>query len=346
VDPTGTGPTGTGPTGTGQTGTGQIGSGPAGTGPTDRGPIGAAPGGPAQVVRVRLDLGYDGTDFSGWAAQPGLRTVEQTLAEGLGTILRLAAPPRLTVAGRTDAGVHAAAQVVHVDLPVEAFERLPGRSDRLPEQAMVTRLAGVLPGDLRVHAATLAPPGFDARFSAVHRRYAYRISDHPAGPPPLRRRDVLGHRRRLDVAAMSAAAATLVGLNDFAAFCRHREGATTIRTLLAYRWERDASGLLVATVLADAFCHSMVRALVGAVLPVGEGRRPVDWPASVLTAGRRDPAVAVVPAHGLVLEEVGYPAQEELATRARQARAVRTLPERTATQESDRNSNGIKDKPD
>ncbi|WP_372491993.1 tRNA pseudouridine(38-40) synthase TruA [Kineosporia corallincola] len=276
-------------------------------------------------MRIRLDLGYDGTDFSGWAAQPGRRTVEEVLATGLGTILRLPRPPKLTVAGRTDAGVHARAQVAHVDVPREVWERVPGRSDRPPAAALLTRLAGVLPGDVRVHGASIAPAGFDARFSAVHRRYAYRISDHPAGAPPLRRRDVLSHRRPLDAAAMSAAATTLTGLNDFAAFCKHREGATTIRTLITYEWRRDEDGLLVATVLADAFCHSMVRALVGAVLPVGEGRRPVSWPAQILTAARRDPHVTVVPPHGLVLEEVGYPADAELAARAREARAVRTL---------------------
>jgi len=281
---------------------------------------------PDPLIRVRLDLGYDGTDFSGWATQPGRRTVEETLTNALGTVLRLPQPPKLTVAGRTDAGVHANGQVSHADLPLSAWEQLPGRSDRPPATALLTRLAGVLPSDIRVHRASIAPEAFDARFSAIHRRYAYRISDHPAGAPPLRRRDVLSHRRPLDAEAMTAAAATLIGLNDFAAFCKHREGATTIRTLLTYEWRRDEDGLLAATVLADAFCHSMVRALVGAVLPVGEGRRAIDWPAEILTARRRDPQVAVVPPHGLVLEEVGYPPDEELAMRAHEARAVRTLP--------------------
>lgn len=278
------------------------------------------------LVRIRLDLGYDGTDFSGWAAQPGRRTVEETIATGLSTILRLGRPVKLTVAGRTDAGVHARGQVAHADVPVGAWEQIPGRSDRAPALALVTRLAGVLPGDVRVHGVSVAPEGFDARFSAVHRRYSYRVSDHPAGAPPLRRRDVLSHRRPLDASAMSEAAGRLVGLKDFAAFCKHREGATTIRTLLRYEWRRTPEGLLEATVLADAFCHSMVRALVGAVLPVGEGRKSVEWPAEVLTGRRRDPHVAVVAPHGLVLEEVGYPADSELAGRARESRAVRTLP--------------------
>ncbi|GAB3272111.1 tRNA pseudouridine(38-40) synthase TruA [Kineosporia babensis] len=277
-------------------------------------------------VRIRLDLGYDGTEFSGWAAQPGRRTVEETISTGLGTILRIE-PPKLTVAGRTDAGVHATGQVAHFEAPEDTWLGIPGRSDRPPAAALLTRLAGVLPGDVRVHGAQIAPEGFDARFSAIHRRYAYRISDHPAGAPPLRRRDVLSHRRPLDHEAMTAAANLLTGLNDFAAFCKFREGATTIRTLLNYEWRRTEAGLLEATVLADAFCHSMVRALVGAILPVGEGRRPVEWPAEVLTARRRDPHVAVVAPHGLVLEEVGYPADDELAARAKESRAVRTLPE-------------------
>jgi tRNA pseudouridine38-40 synthase len=272
---------------------------------------------------VRLDLGYDGSGFAGWAAQPGLRTVQGELTAALGTVLRT--PVALTVAGRTDAGVHATGQVAHVDVPSPAWAALPGRSTRTPAAALLARLGGVLPPDVRVHGAAPAPPGFDARFAALSRRYAYRICDDPAGVPPLRRHDVVGHRRPLDAGRMTAAAAGLVGLRDFAAFCRRREGATTVRTLLEYAWDRDDQGFLVARVVADAFCHSMVRALVGAVLPVGEGRRPVTWPAEVQAAGVRDPAVAVAPAHGLTLEEVAYPPAGALAARVAEARAVRKL---------------------
>jgi tRNA pseudouridine38-40 synthase len=286
----------------------------------------AASFGDGGLLRLRLDLAYDGTDFAGWAAQPGQRTVEQTLAEALGRVLRLDPPPRLVVAGRTDAGVHATGQVAHVDLPVGAWLSFPGRSVRPPERELVIRLAGVLPPDLRVFRAAPAAAGFEARFSAIRRRYAYRICDDPAGAPPLRRHDVLWHRRPLDVTAMTEAAATLVGLNDFAAFCRRRDGATTIRTLLTYRWARDHNGFAVATVVADAFCHSMVRALVGVVLPVGDGRRPADWPAQVLRGAIRHPAVSVAPARGLVLEEVVYPDDEQLARRAAESRTIRTLP--------------------
>lgn len=259
--------------------------------------------------------------------QPGLRTVAGVLGDALATLLRV--PPDtlgLVVAGRTDAGVHATGQVAHVDVPVEAWTALPGRGDLPPSAALVRRLGGLLPPDVRVHAAAPAAAGFDARFAALRRRYAYRVCDDPAGVPPLRRHDVLAHRRPLDVAAMDDAAGRLVGLHDFAAFCRRREGATTVRTLLEYSWSRDADGFAVARVVADAFCHSMVRALVGALLPVGDGRRDVAWPATVLAAGVRDPAVAVVPPHGLTLVEVVYPDDAGLAARAAQARAVRVLP--------------------
>jgi tRNA pseudouridine38-40 synthase len=279
------------------------------------------------LVRVRLDLEYDGTDFSGWAAQPGLRTVEGVLTEALATVTRTPGERLgLVVAGRTDAGVHATGQVCHLDLPEAVWARLPGRATCLPQEALARRLRGVLPCDLRVRQVCLAPPHFDARFAALCRRYAYRICDDPSGVPPLRRRDVVAHRRPLDLEAMDAASRTLVGLQDFAAYCRRREGATTVRTLLEYSWSRDAFGLVTARVVADAFCHSMVRALVGAALAVGDGRRGVGWPGEVLAGRVRDPGVVVAPAHGLVLEEVVYPDDAGLPGRVAQARARRAWP--------------------
>lgn len=246
------------------------------------------------------------------------------LTSAVATVTRLPAEQVvLVVAGRTDAGVHAAGQVCHLDVPWPAWRALPGRASFPPSEALARRLRGVLPADVRVRRVTVAPPGFDARFAALHRRYAYRVCDDPAGIPPLRRRDVVAHRRRVDLAAMDAASQPLLGLHDFAAFCRRREGATTVRTLLEYSWARDGDGFAVARVVADAFCHSMVRALVGAALSVGDGRRPVPWPAEVLTGRRRDPGVTVAPAHGLTLEEVVYPGDAALAARVAQARAVR-----------------------
>lgn len=285
----------------------------------------------AGVVRLRLDLAYDGTAFSGWARQPGLRTVQGVLEDALAVVLRTAAhgeaAPHVTVAGRTDAGVHARGQVAHVDVGPDVLEAVRGRSDRAATDALVQRLAGVLPADVVVHRVGRAPEGFDARFSALRRRYAYRICDDAGARDPLSRAHVLWHRRPLDVEAMDAAARTLLGRHDFAAYCKPREGATTIRTLEAFAWERPTAGAdagtVVARVQADAFCHSMVRALVGASVAVGEGRRPVGWPADLLAGRRRDAAAHVVAAHGLTLEEVGYPPDDELAGRAERTRARR-----------------------
>ncbi len=281
------------------------------------------------VVRVRLDVAYDGTDLAGWAVQPGQRTVQGDIEAALARVLRLPEPPRLTVAGRTDAGVHARGQVAHVDLPRGAWEATPGRSDRTSGVALARRLMAVLAPDIVVRSVTPAPDGFDARFSAIWRRYCYRLADRIGDRDPLSRTGVTWYKRELDVDAMDAAARALVGEHDFAAYCKPRRGATTIRTLQEFRWHRDPeSGLIEARVRADAFCHSMVRALVGGCLVVGEGRAEPDWPALILAAARRDPRVTVAPARGLTLEEVAYPPDGELAERARVARAVRTLPKR------------------
>jgi len=269
-------------------------------------------------VRVKVDLSYDGTGFSGWAAQPGRRTVEDVLAQGLARVLRLDEAPRLTVAGRTDAGVHARGQVAHTDVAQDAWAAGADAARR--------RLARALPPDLRVRAIAPAPDGFDARFSALWRRYSYRVCDDPADADPLRRHDTLWHPRILDLAAMNVAAAGLVGEHDFAAFCRRREGATTVRALRRLDWQRDAEGVAVCCVIADAFCHNMVRALVGALIPVGEDSRPAAWPATLLAAAVRNPAVRVVPPHGLCLEEVRYPEPGELAERAALTRRVRGGP--------------------
>ncbi|WP_405601117.1 tRNA pseudouridine(38-40) synthase TruA [Streptomyces sp. NBC_01410] len=270
-------------------------------------------------VRVRLDLSYDGRDFSGWAKQArGQRTVQGDIEDALRTVTRSSQTYELTVAGRTDAGVHARGQVAHVDLPVEVWAE--------HREKLLKRLAGRLARDVRIWRVEEAPAGFNARFAAIWRRYAYRVTDNPGGVDPLLRGHVLWHDWPLDVDAMNAAAEKLVGEHDFAAYCKKREGATTIRTLQQLSWERDAAGVITATVKADAFCHNMVRSLVGALLFVGDGHRPVEWPGEVLAAGVRDSAVHVVRPHGLTLEEVGYPADELLAARNREARNKRSLP--------------------
>ncbi|MGC5585955.1 tRNA pseudouridine(38-40) synthase TruA [Ornithinimicrobium sp. W1665] len=274
-------------------------------------------------MRIRIDLAYDGTDFSGWARQPGRRTVEEELGRALTTVLRRS-EVRLTVGGRTDAGVHARGSVCHLDLDPDEWAAVTGRSARVPAEALVSRLRGVLPPDVVVRSAREVPDTFDARFSAVRRRYTYRLCDDPTRLDPLRRRDTVVWRHRLDEEAMTVAVDGLVGLHDFGAYCRPREGASTVRHLQSYRWERDDDGTLRATLVADAFCHSMVRALVGGAVAVGEGRRPTTWPREVLERGVRDPGVQVMPAHGLCLEAVEYPDTDEArAARAAESRAVR-----------------------
>ena len=272
----------------------------------------------AAAIRLRLDLAYDGSGFSGWAAQPGRRTVQGVVEEALGRVLRLPAAARLTVAGRTDAGVHARGQVAHADVPAGAWHAAVDSAGRA--------LAGVLPGDVRLRGLAPAPDGFDARFSPLWRRYSYRVCDDLATADPLRRNETLWYPRRISLDRMNSAAAALVGEHDFAAFCRRREGATTVRRVLRLDWARDDDGVAVAAVVADAFCHNMVRALVGALLVVGEGRREQSWPGRVLAAAIRDSAVRVVPPHGLCLAEVRYPPPAELAARAAETRRVRSAP--------------------
>jgi len=274
-------------------------------------------------VRLRIDLAYDGAGFHGWARQDGLRTVQGDLEAAFDTVLRTSGT-RLTVAGRTDTGVHARGQVAHVDLEPDTFAGALGRDGDPAEAALRRRLNGVLGADVRVRAVSPAPDGFDARFGAVWRRYCYRIADDPAVVDPLSRGQVLAWPRPLELDRMNRAAALLVGEHDFASFCKKREGATTIRSLLDLSWDR-VGGVAEATVRADAFCHNMVRSLVGCLVAVGEGRREPEWAAEVLAAGQRDPAVTVVQPHGLTLEEVGYPPDDELAAQSARARVVRTL---------------------
>ncbi|MFQ6393019.1 tRNA pseudouridine(38-40) synthase TruA [Nocardia sp. KC 131] len=265
-----------------------------------------------QSARVRLDISYDGTDFTGWARQPGLRTVQGVLEESLSKVYRETV--QLTVAGRTDAGVHAEGQVAHFDTTAE-FDG--GR--------LVHRMARFLPKDVRIKDARVVPPEFDARFSAIRRHYAYRLTTAPYGVDPLYARSVVACRSGVDVDAMREASRKLLGLHNFAAFCRRRDGATTVRELQRYDWERDGDSL-IAYVSADAFCWSMVRSLVGAALAVGEGRRTPDWVGGLLDETERSSSVTVAPAHGLSLIAVDYPADADLAARNAQTREMRSAP--------------------
>ena len=272
------------------------------------------------TVRWRLDLGYDGTNFSGWATQPGRRTVQGELESWIRRILRLDQPVQLVCAGRTDAGVHARGQVAHVDL---------GSMLIIDGAALSRRLNKVLGGDCVVRRITAAPPGFDARFAAIWRRYVYRLSDGGVPPDPLYRSQIAQLNAEVDIDRLNEEAATLVGLRDFGAFCRRRDGASTIRNLLELAARRVPSGpmagVIECTVRADAFCHAMVRSLIGALVAVATGQRDHEWLAAITERGVRDSTITVMPATGLTLEEVGYPADHELAARVLEARALREM---------------------
>ena len=275
-------------------------------------------------VRLRLDIAYDGTEFAGWAAQTGQRTVAGVLDEALSTVFRV--PVQVRAAGRTDTGVHATGQVAHVDVPVGSLDNVQPRTPRPTEPEflpLVRRLGRFLPADVRVLEIVRAPAGFDARFSALRRHYEYRLSSAPYGVEPQLARYVTPWARPLDVDAMAEASQDLLGLHDFAAFCRHREGATTIRDLQRLDWSRDGDRIS-AYVTADAFCWSMVRSLVGALLAVGEGRREAGWCAGLLTSAARSSEFAAAPARGLTLVRVDYPPDDELEARIRVTRDLRS----------------------
>lgn len=276
----------------------------------------------AVSIRLRLDVSYDGTAFHGWAKQPNLRTVQGELEAAIGMALRVSeadAIPQLTVAGRTDAGVHARGQVAHLDVS--------GMGDQNAVEALsARRLGSILKSaspDLIIRNVMVAPPGFDARFSAMWRRYEYRIADGRTPGDPLSRMYTAHTSHELNDELLHMASAQLIGLRDFTTFCKAREGATAVRTLQTFEWQRDARGALVASIQADAFCHSMVRALVGGAVAVATGRlSPAEF-MDLADARARTSRFTVMPAHGLSLEEVGYPPEGELAARAELTRARR-----------------------
>ncbi len=275
---------------------------------------------PRDLTRLRIELAYDGTDFCGWAKQPGLRSVQGELEAALVLVLRLD-EVRTVCAGRTDAGVHASGQTAHLDVPPSVVDL--DSSDWADRVAR--RLNSVLPDDIVVKGLGVAASGFDARFSVRRRRYRYRVNDQ--GADPLMRGFVVQHPDPLDLDLMNQASALLLGEHDFAAFCREREGTSSVRTLHRFDWTRDADALVVADLEADAFCHSMVRSLVGALLPVGDGRQDPTWPAQILAEGQRTSAIKTAPAQGLVLSEVEYAPDELLAHQAKVSRRWRGNPD-------------------
>ncbi|CAB4639464.1 unannotated protein [freshwater metagenome] len=259
--------------------------------------------------RLRIDIAYDGTAFFGWAAQPDRRTIQDLVEEAIARISR--GDVESVVAGRTDAGVHATGQVIHVDLPDAVF------ADGLTYIDLRYKLNRILDEDVRIMEISDAPEGFHARFSALRRIYTYKILDNNDVIPPLSRYDVAPWYRPLDADLMNKASQLVLGHHDFAAFCKFKEGGTTIRTLEKYQWHRDETGLLVAEVVADAFCYSMVRNLVGAVVCVADGRKDPSWMAELLANKERVSDSLVFPARGLSLTRVEYPTNDQLIERAK-----------------------------
>jgi tRNA pseudouridine38-40 synthase len=259
--------------------------------------------------RLRIDIAYDGTAFFGWATQPDKRTIQDLVEDAIAQISR--SQVQTIVAGRTDAGVHATGQVIHADLPDALF------ADGLTYRDLRYKLNRILDEDLRVMEISDAPEGFHARFSALRRFYTYKILDNNEVIAPLSRYDVAPWYRPLDVDLMNKASALVLGHHDFAAFCKFKEGGTTIRTLEKYEWRRDSEGLLIAEVVADAFCYSMVRNLVGAVVCVADGRKDPSWMAELLANKERVSDSLVFPARGLSLTRVDYPSDQELLDRAK-----------------------------
>ena len=259
--------------------------------------------------RLRIDLAYDGSNFFGWARQPDRRTIQGLIEEVLSRILKCDVDT--VVAGRTDAGVHASAQVAHFDVPATLFE------SGLEYKDLIYKLNRILEEDVRVLNISEAPAGFNARFSALRRFYIYKIQDGNRPIPPLARLDIESWYRELDLDLLNQAATSLIGTHDFAAFCKFKAGGTTIRTLEKFTWLRNSEGVLEADVVADAFCYSMVRNLVGAVVSVADGRRDLPWLANVLAKKMRVSDSMVFPSRGLTLYRVEYPADSELLERAK-----------------------------
>jgi tRNA pseudouridine38-40 synthase len=263
------------------------------------------------LIRIRGKISYDGKDFSGWGMQPDRRTVQGELENAISTLLRV---DRVIVqcAGRTDAGVHATAQVIHFDI---------AEKDAMEMKDLTYKINAILPEDISIQELEVTTPDFDARFAALSRGYEYLIYQGHRNPL-LRDR---AHRSYLplNVQAMNDASKSLIGLHDFSAFCKKREGATTIRTLMKFDWTESPDGLIKVELEADAFCYSMVRGLIGAVLAIGEGKFDKAWLENYLAGKEREAHVFAAPALGLTLVDVKYPAPAEYAKRIAETLQVR-----------------------
>jgi len=244
--------------------------------------------------RLRIDLTYDGSDLSGWAKQPGLRTVQEEVETALSTITRSKAAT--IVAGRTDAGVHAKHQVLHVDLPAD-----------IDSENLAFRLNQILKSDIRILSAMKAPEYFHARFGATSRRYQYKIIDGGQVTAPLDRYDSAEWFRSLDIDLMNQAGHSILGEHDFFTFCKHRQGMSTVKNLMKFDWHRDEKGVVIGVIEANSFGYNMVRNLVGAAVCVGEGRFEPSWLRKILDEKVRVSDSYVFPAKGLTLLSIQYP---------------------------------------
>lgn len=258
-----------------------------------------APVAPGPQRRLRMTVAYDGSGFHGFAAQPaGIRTVGGTLAGALERILRLAAPPPLTCAGRTDAGVHAWGQVLHVDVPVDAVDDLAG---------LQRRLVKLLAPAIVVREIRPAPEGWDARYSACLRRYRYTILNRSL-PDPFAHAWAWLIDAPLDLGALRLACDPLIGEHDFSSFCRKPEdGGSLVRRVVEAEWVELNDGFLRFDISASSFCQQMVRSIVGTLVEVGLGRRRAGEMVGILRSADRAEAGPVAPPHGLCLWEVVYP---------------------------------------
>ena len=248
--------------------------------------------------RLRVDLTYEGTNFSGWAKQPNERTVQEEVEKALSMITQTKVAT--IVAGRTDAGVHAKHQVIHTDLPTQT-----------DINNLAFRLNQILDADIRVLTAQWAPDNFHARFTAISRTYQYKIIDGGKVTAPLDRHDSTEWFRPLDIELMNSGSKLLLGVHDFFAFCKFREGGSTIKNLLTFNWYRDEKDVVICEISADSFRYNMVRNLVGAAVCVGEGRFKPEWMFDTLKNKERIPDSYVFPAKGLTLISVQYPPVEQ-----------------------------------
>jgi tRNA pseudouridine38-40 synthase len=266
----------------------------------------------AGSVRLRLTVAYDGTNFHGFAVQAGgVRTVAGELIGVLERVLRLPEPPVLTCAGRTDAGVHAWGQVVHVDLPVAVGSTAKASLDEAGLVDLQRRLVKLLGPEVVVRSISAAPAGWDARHSALARHYRYTVLNRPLPDPFLHGR-VWHVAPPLDVRAMQLACDPLIGEHDFSSFCRKAppgadgEDGSLVRRVLDAGWCDEGDGILRFDITATSFCQQMVRSITGTLVDIGLGKRKAGEVAAILLAADRAAAGAVAPAEGLCLWDVRY----------------------------------------